>query len=341
MFKSRRLAVSLDIDTQTDSDVQVQGYFGPAASAQADDRGEGELLLDIAHGAILDGHAPAMPLNLLNSGLKMIRSYARDDAWADFCRRAQQHPLIELLREDPFFARVQGKPRGYAGDAVMIDLIYRTGDCAAQVAASSPLGRALYAVNSASAAADGVRERRSIIAYHIDNIAAARTLPTIVAVAAGHLREAALSRAFADGRIGRWIALDQDPDSIAEIGASLGDRIETVADSISVILKGDFTVTDADFVYAAGLYDYLPHAIATRLTRKLAAMLRPGGRLLFANFAADIWDAGFMEALMDWKLILRTPADMRRIAEGAGEGFAIRQWTGTHGAIHYCELIRT
>jgi SAM-dependent methyltransferase len=245
-----------------------------------------------------------------------------------------------MLKQDPFLRRVNEKPRGYAGDAVMIDLIYRTGDCPQIVGSATPFGQLVYATTSASAASDAVRERRSILAERIDLTADRVNRPSILAVAAGHLREAGLSRAFAEGRIGRWIALDQDPASIAEIESSLGGRIETVPEAINVILKGDYSLSDIDYAYAAGLYDYLPSGIAIRLTRKMGAMLRPGGRLLFANFADDIWDAGFMEAVMGWKLILRSRDDMRKISTAMGDGFAAEHWTGSNGAIHYCELTR-
>lgn len=316
------------------------GYLGPTPAHIGASREDADLLLDLVHASLLDGHDQRTLLNVLNSGLKMARSYMAPSVWDDFCRRSQQHPLISLLKEDPFIRRVNEKPRGYAGDAVMIDLIYGTGDCEAIVDAATAFGKSMYVTTSASAASIGVRERRNILAERIDAVADRVAMPTILAVAAGHLREAMLSSAFRDGRIGRWIALDQDPDSVAEITASLGQAIEPVPQAINVILKGEYCLENVDYAYAAGLYDYLPHGVAVRLTRKMAAMLRPGGKLLFANFADDIWDVGFMEAVMDWKLILRSRADMARIAEAMGDGFSAIHWTGSNGAIHYCELTR-
>ena len=41
-------------------------------------------------------------------------------------RQILTHPLGELLHRDPFTRRGFDKPRGYAGDAVLIDYLYAT-----------------------------------------------------------------------------------------------------------------------------------------------------------------------------------------------------------------------
>ena len=42
----------------------------------------------------------------------------------EFRRTCQSHPIWQLLMEDPYTRRAFEKPRGYAGDAVMLDFVY-------------------------------------------------------------------------------------------------------------------------------------------------------------------------------------------------------------------------
>ena len=51
-------------------------------------------------------------------------------------------------------------------------------------------------------------------------------------------------------------------------------------------------------------------SMATRLTHRLFSMLKPGGRLLIANFTPSASGRGYMEAFMDWRLIYRSPDEL-------------------------------
>lgn len=312
-----------------------------AESAQSRACGDPAILLDVTAEALGGDGDPVMPLAMLSAGLRVARSCLTPAAWQAYCEQLRAHPLGAMLREDPITARCAARPRGYAGDAVMLDLIYREPLLAQALAATTARGRVVHAMVDAAPTTAALRERRDLLAQWVDAAAAAAPAPTVLAVAAGHLREADISQAFAAGNIGRWVALDQDAESCDEIASRLGDRIEIVRHSITAILKGQFALKGIDLAYAAGLYDYLPQSLATRLTRRMVAMLRPGGRFYFANYAAGIWDAGYMESAMDWALVLRSPAEMAVIATAAAPDCQIRHWSGAHGAIHYCEIIRT
>ena len=89
--------------------------------------------------------------------------------------------------------------------------------------------------------------------------------------------------------------------------------MEAIDGSVRGLLTNAYKLGKFDFVYAAGLYDYLSHKVAVKLTQRCLQMLKPGGVLLFANFAPGHLDDGYMETFMNWALLLRSEADMWNI----------------------------
>ncbi|BDA83454.1 methyltransferase [Aureimonas sp. SA4125] len=273
------------------------------------------LALNISQQRLEKGEAPTTVVGFLFGALHDMRRQLDPAVWQDLVPIAQAHPISVLIHQDPFTQRSFEKPRGYSGDAGLLDFIYRHPDAEAAVAASSDLGRAIYEYTSAAPAASAVRERRDLLAAHVDAIAETRGEDSeILTIAAGHLREAERSSAFREGRIKRWVALDQDPMSVGLISRDFaGTCVDAMDGSVKGLLTNSYDLGRFDFVYAAGLYDYLPENAAVRLTRKCLDMLKPNGVFLFANFHDDIVDDGYMETLMNWTLILRSEDDMWNI----------------------------
>jgi hypothetical protein len=71
-------------------------------------------------------------------------------------------------------------------------------------------------------------------------------------------------------------------------------------------------------------------------------MLRPGGRVLVANFAPNLRDIGYMESFMAWNLIYRDERDMATIASGLPQDLVARQrlFRDPHDNIVYLEVTR-
>ena len=256
-------------------------------------------------------------LNALFDGLLGARDNMPREDWRGLaCYLRSEHPVIEALFQDPLTKRALEKPRGYAGDAVMMDYIYgiHSGEANRQ---SSELGRTICSYIQSRPAGQAVRYRREHIARLIDQVAAGKERPSVLSIASGHLREAELSQALAAGKIGRFVALDVDAASLREIDmhyARLG--VETVHGSVRHILRRKVQLGSFDFVYAAGLYDYLTDAVAQALTARMFEMVNAGGQLLIPNFAPRVKDRAYMEAFMDWDLIYRDRNDMPRLMEG-------------------------
>lgn len=274
-----------------------------------------EPLLDRVTNALLDGAPVFAAVAELMTGLNALRSAAPAE-WPAVIQACQEHALYTLFGLDPITARARAKPRGYAGDAVMIDYIYR-GLTAEERAELPPLGRALFDATTASPSAVAVRDRRDLLTQRIDATASRVDKPRVLSLACGHLREAARSRAVRWSQLGVLHAIDQDPDSLAVIAEEHARRpeITPMHGSVRDILTGSLKLGGYDLVYAAGLYDYLPAAVAKKLTRSLFNALTPGGELLVGNFKADYATIGYTEAFMDWHLICRTEAEVGALAD--------------------------
>jgi len=285
----------------------------PRAAEGAEIVRDGVALLDETVARLGDGPvSPAMAD--LAIGLRRIHDALPTESWQAFADDVcLAHPVAALVHQDPFTYRAFAKPRGYPGDAGILDLIYGT---VAAPSETTPLGAAILDHGRHSPASLSVRERRDVLVDAIDGAAArAHGAARVLSVACGHLREAQCSAAVRDGGVAEFHALDQDPVSLALLDAehaSLG--VTPVLGSVKDLLTRHVTFHDLTLAYAAGLYDYLPTAVAARLTARLVETLAPGGRLLVANFCPETPDVGYMESFMAWRLIYRTESEMQEIA---------------------------
>lgn len=284
-----------------------------------------QALLDRAAAQVLEGQAAAA-FRLLTPPLSALWSEARATGQAEAMRGwCQAHPLHALVMQDPFTQRAVAKPRGYAGDAVMMDFIYQ----GEPPAGTSAIGTDVFRATTRAGMGLSVRYRRQLLQSLIDDTVVRHERPRLLSVAAGHCRELQGSLVESAGFAGEFVALDQDPLScqeIARVHAGRAVRLvnqgvrELAGSSQGSVLADELGLFD--LIYSAGLYDYLPDALARRLTRRLLAMLRPGGRLLVANFVPAGTGRGYMELFMDWTLVLRTEAQMRELATAAGAAHA-------------------
>src|SRR5262245_16671668 len=113
-------------------------------------------ILDQTHEDILEGDTHAA-MGRLRLSLREWRSRLPAADWAAVGQQARRHPIHEVLLESPFTRRAYQKPRGYAGDAGLMDLIYGL----APATELSPLGGMLYGYEFDSPCFQSVRTRRA------------------------------------------------------------------------------------------------------------------------------------------------------------------------------------
>lgn len=276
-------------------------------------------LLDDVHSVLrkprCEATAVAATMNRLFQGLSLLRQASPPDTWQRLIEVGREHPVRQLVHQDPFTSRAFHKPRGYAGDAVMMDYIYSHEENWPRPDAS-PLGEAIFNYTTQAPASAGVRERRCYVASLLDRFANKRSFPEVLSVAAGHLREASLSIGLRRHRFGRFVAMDADTESCEEIHQQYGRYgVEPVVADVRRMLTGRLDLGSFDLIYTTGLYDYLAESTAQRLTANLFKLLRPGGQLVIANFLPRIPDIGYMEMYMDWHLVYRDRRQMLGLTE--------------------------
>ena len=252
-------------------------------------------------------------MEMLFTGLRELRLSQRPGVWQKTVHAdLRAHPISEIVKLDPMTRRSFLKPRGYPGDAVLLDMVYRHSSF--RLARVPKIGQEIYEFIASCHAARAVRYRRHYIASSIDYLAQQVLQPKIMSLACGHLREAELSGAIQNGAIGEYYAVDQDEKSLQTVRDDYGRfGVVTCKGSVQSIIKKQLKANNFDFIYSAGLYDYLNKKVARTLTLRLFELLADDGRLLITNFLPRIQAVGYMESFMDWHLVYRNELEMMDI----------------------------
>jgi SAM-dependent methyltransferase len=299
-----------------------------------------KLTLDQAAHRIESGDGTEVVDELCGTLGQLMRDSTPAQWLQDVVAPCRSHRLHALLLQDPYTARAWRKPRGYAGDAEMLDYVY--GGTAP--AGTTAEGLAVFRGTTGGPNGRSVVHRRDWLAARIDEIAAGRSGTRVLSIACGHLREGARSRAVAEGRVTDFVGVDQDALSLAV--AERDNRFQGVRfvnARVMDLVRGERAFEGFGFVYAAGLFDYLPADLARRLLVTMLHALRPGGWLLVGNFTPDNHGRGYMECFMDWQLLCRDEAALEdlRVSVPAHEVAAHRLYRDPGRNVVYLELQRT
>lgn len=280
----------------------------------------------------------------------VVQRFASDEhqqhkAWV------KQTDYWHMIQEAPFCRRIIHKPEGYAGDALLMEQIYRN-----TFEGKTPLGKFFHKNAVSSLACQAVRNRAVFLKEYILKTKGGR----ILSVAAGLIKEVRhfLSEYDAPNSY-QFMALDHDLNTLKGAKSLIGDdRVRYGLANVFDMIKGNMTVVVAaepdlnsekssdnlmwnkhyaarpfqreqlelasfDLVYSAGLYDYIktfprnPRRGAVALTKQLFDLVKPGGKLIIGNFSDNNpKDIRFgMEYLYDWNLIYRNRKQIIQFAD--------------------------
>jgi extracellular factor (EF) 3-hydroxypalmitic acid methyl ester biosynthesis protein len=300
-------------------------------------------ILDKATGEFAERQSTAQIMKDFEAGLCHVRSQIPSTDWrSGTIPEIRRHPIMSYLLQDPFTRRSFEKPRGYPGDAELLDMAYLEPSSPHVSSDVSALGREIFEYTSSVTASQAVRARKELLTREIDSVLHRVPAARVLSVACGHLRELSSIKPNGNPLFSEFIAFDQDAISLKTVEqqwSRLGVR--PVLGGVKHLFTND--IGRFDLIYAAGLYDYLPTSTAKTLTARLFALLKPRGILLIANFLPDIWESGYMEAAMDWWLLQRTLSEIGAFLDETPSHQIAKYevWPDAHDRIGYLRAIRT
>ncbi|WP_129984155.1 class I SAM-dependent methyltransferase [Serratia liquefaciens] len=248
----------------------------------------------------------------------------------------RNHPIFNICQQDPYTNRAFTKPRGYAGDAVMLDYVY-SGIVPPQ---TTPHGRGVFECTTRGSMGLSVLFRRTLLTAYVNDIVLRNQSARILSIASGHCRELSGSLALSDIFRGEIIALDQDEKSCSEVDRVYHGKVKTVASGVKKLwCSSGSELGQFDFIYSAGLYDYLPDVQALKLSESLKSMLKPKGRLVVGNFSPTSNGRGYLDLVMNWHLIYRDKQELISLFGDLAE-FAMEIYDDPHQNVTYIDIIR-
>ena len=294
-------------------------------------------LLDRALAGLRDETTAHHRLEALCEHLYRLRAEVSPRQWKSIGALCRAHPIFPVLLSEPITSRGFAKPRGYAGDAKLMDLIYSVQPAAGLTRESGLVHSFLKGRPSLR----GARARKLKLAALLHRTLDEVESPEILSVACGHMRESQLLSPSRLNRAKRFVALDQDEQSLHEVSRSMSEcsALSIVPGSIRRLIAGREELGEFDLIYSLGLYDYLEQPVAARLTQVLFDSLKPGGRLVIANYL-PVQDSAYMETFMEWDLIYRTPEEILEMASDVHmDQVSEKRYTEEHsGTIGFLEL---
>jgi hypothetical protein len=210
------------------------------------------------------------------------------------------------------------KPRGYAGDFQVIELIY-----AQEPGGSGRLGPLLdeYFLNIPVSKA--VRNRRGLLVEEFMELLADSTEEKvhITSLACGPAREVFdLFERLKDPKRVSVHCLDLDFQALSSVNrraeeGGIEKHIHLLQENLILLAMGrrSASMPPQDLIYSIGLIDYFQDKLVIQLLNWMYDTLAPGGKALLGNFDPRCQNRVFMDHLLEWRLIYRTPDDMRRL----------------------------
>jgi extracellular factor (EF) 3-hydroxypalmitic acid methyl ester biosynthesis protein len=227
------------------------------------------------------------------------------------------HPIVLCA---PFAYRTYRKPLGYAGDYEMVNMMLRDpregGSLFAKV-----FNVWLLQQHSAAAHRNRIAFLKQRLIEETASASRAGRTARILDLGCGPAREIQefLEESVLSDRA-QFTLMDFNEETLQHAARALRQKqqqyrrnvsVELVKKSVQQLLK-DMVRADGisrgnkfDFIYCAGLFDYLPDRTCKQLMTLFHQSLAPGGLVLATNVSPFSPNRGSLELILDWHLIYR------------------------------------
>ncbi|HEY1660932.1 MAG TPA: class I SAM-dependent methyltransferase [Verrucomicrobiae bacterium] len=267
---------------------------------------------------------PVMPgmASLFERFERLIHEVPKDSqAAAIIYAKRMLHPSVLCA---PFMRRTFEKPLGYAGDYEMVNMMTRD-----PFQGDSLFAKVLntFFLNTPPVVAH--RNRIDSLTEHLHSEVFRRSVkgkPTkIFNLGCGPAME--IQRFLAKSPMSdnvEFTLLDFNDETIEYTQRNLAQvcrkydsdcMIRVLKKSVAQLIKDSsaFPRGSFDMVYCAGLFDYLPDPVCSKLMAIFWNLVAPGGLLLVSNVHSNNPSRGWMEYMVDWHLIYRDAEQMHDI----------------------------
>lgn len=231
--------------------------------------------------------------------------------------KRQLHPLVSCA---PFFFRCFRKPLGYAGDYEMVSMMLRE-----PMEGGTMFAKMLNMFFLSTPPVVGHRNRiqylRKQLCAEGERVAAEGRKLRVFNLGCGPARE--IQEFLIHDELSEeaeFTLLDFNDETLDYTGRALEElkqrhrrttSIKTVKKSVHQLLKDASRPRPGqdqgryDFVYCAGLFDYLSDRICRRLMNIFYDLVAPGGLLIATNVDSSNPSRNWMEYVVDWHLVYR------------------------------------
>lgn len=289
-------------------------FFNLSHEVQNDLSGENNDALQEKCYAILD----ALNLQLREAERLLELSKHKDEGWGYIFKEIYPFFMRSRFAERSYF-----KPKGYAGDFLMIEMLYHN-----QADGDGRIGKMVDSWCLDTATARAVRGRRKLLKQLLHKFCDLRKGSSdpirILNLGCGANRE--LFDFLKDCDYTEKIeatCVDTDKDALLFTNQRVNRfhhraSIRLLDDNVArwAVGRSRYQYHQQDVIYSSGLTDYF----GTRTFRALATRcydhLKPGGVLIIGNFGPANPHKTFMDSIIRWRLIHRSEEELKALFEG-------------------------